>query len=97
MNEPGMNTARIVERLFERIDDIVEASGKTNAELAKLNAKMVEQGDDTKRLMDAVEGNGSPGLKQRMTTLESYWKVVAWALAPLYAAAITFLIDHFSK
>lgn len=97
MTDPGMNTARIVERLFERIDDIVEASGKTNAELAQLNARMTEQGDDTKRLMDAVEGNGSPGLKQRMTTVESYWKVVAAALAPLYVAAIAYLIELFSK
>lgn len=97
MTDPGMNTARIVERLFERIDDIVEASGKTNAELAQLNARLTEQGDDTKRLIDAVEGNGSPGLKQRMTKVESYWKVVAAALAPLYAAAIAYLFDLFSK
>lgn len=97
MTEPGMNTARIVERLFERIDDIVEANGKTNAELAQLNARMAEHSDDTKRLMDAVEGNGSPGLKQRMTTIESYHKVVVWALAPLYGAVIAWLVNHFSK
>ena len=97
-DKSGMDTARVFERLFERVDALCEVTGKTNAEIAKLSVKLTEQTSDTKRLVDAVEGSAKDGgLKHRVTVIETHWKAVAWALAPLYAAAIGFLVNHFSK
>lgn len=96
MTDNRLNTTRVIERLFERLDDLVMAMSEIKAEMARSHATLSEQGEDTRRLISAIEGNGTPGLKQRITTIESYWKVVAWALAPLYVGAITWLFSNFS-
>lgn len=96
MVDDHLSTARVIERMFERLDDLVRAMGEIKAEMARSHATLEEQGDDTRRLISAIEGNGTPGLKQRITTMESYWKVVAWALAPLYAAVIAWVFSNFS-